>query len=370
MPDSIIPLRELGPPGDPERPHERRDSHDFQGTNGFSAASAAQQGPEKWQQILADLLTDPKELLNFLQLDSADLDIDSQILNSFPLKVPRPYLARMEKRNWHDPLLRQVLPLNQELSATDDGFSPDPLQEIQSNPLPGLLHKYHGRVLLTVAPHCGIHCRYCFRRHFDYQANTPGRESWKNVITYIRQKPEITEVIYSGGDPLAASDRQLAWLTRQLDNIPHLRTLRIHTRMPVVVPQRITDELISWLTGSRLRPVLVLHANHAQELDSSVAASLSRLAANGVTLLNQSVLLSGVNDNLPALIALSEKLFAMHVLPYYLHLLDPVSGVQHFDVPDSRGVALVAQMRELLPGYLVPRLVRERAGAGSKTPLY
>jgi EF-P beta-lysylation protein EpmB len=370
MPDSIIPLRELDHPGDSERSRGCGDASDSQDPQGSDADSAVQQAPEKWQQILADLLTDPKELLNFLQLDSAELDIDPQILDSFPLRVPRPYLARMEKRNWHDPLLRQVLPLDQELSASADGTSRDPLGESSSNPLPGLLHKYHGRVLLTVAPHCAIHCRYCFRRHFDYQGNTPGRKSWEKVIAYIRQNSEIKEVIYSGGDPLAASDRQLAWLTRQLDSIPHLTTLRIHTRLPVVIPQRVTDTLIGWLTQSRLRPVLVLHANHARELDADVAAALNTLDANGVTLLNQSVLLAGVNDNLPALVELSEKLFQMHVLPYYLHLLDPVAGVTHFDVADPRGVELVAQMRELLPGYLVPRLVRERAGARSKIPLY
>jgi len=342
MPESIIQIRDL------------RDS----GT-----------GPEKWQQILADLLTDPKELLNFLQLDPAEINLDPQVLASFPLKVARPYLERMEKGNWHDPLLRQVLPLNQELAVTADGSCRDPLGENSSNPLPGLLHKYSGRVLLTVAPHCAIHCRYCFRRHFDYQTNTPSRRSWEKVITYIRENADIKEVIYSGGDPLAASDRQLAWLTGQLDAIPHLQTLRIHTRTPVVIPQRITDNLLAWLTETRLKPVMVLHVNHARELAADVAASISKLATNGVTLLNQSVLLQGVNDNLPSLTALSERLFELNILPYYLHLLDPVAGAMHFDVPEARGIELIRQLRSTLPGYLVPRLVREQAGADSKIPI-
>lgn len=325
--------------------------------------------PEKWQQILADLLTDPKELLNFLRLDPAEISLDPRVLASFPLRVARPYLDRIEKGNWHDPLLRQILPLNEELVAGKD-TSQDPLDEISSNPVPGMLHKYNGRVLLTVAPHCAIHCRYCFRRHFDYRANTPGRKSWEKVITYIQNNADITEVIYSGGDPLAASDRLLGWLTGQLETIPHLRTLRIHTRTPVVIPQRVTDRLIDWLTQTRLRPVMVLHANHARELDAEVATAANMLTANGVTLLNQSVLLAGVNDNLSALAELGERLFELGILPYYLHLLDPVQGASHFDVPDSRGIELVRQMRSTLPGYLVPRLVREHPGADSKTLVF
>ncbi|MCB1669899.1 MAG: EF-P beta-lysylation protein EpmB [Gammaproteobacteria bacterium] len=324
---------------------------------------------EKWQQILADLVTDPKELLKILDLDPAHLPLDPQVLESFPLKVPRPFLARMEKGNWQDPLLRQVLPLDQELPASDTLATRDPLGEEDSNPVPGLLHKYHGRVLLTVAPHCAVHCRYCFRRHFDYQRNTPGRQAWQSVIDYIARDPQITEVIYSGGDPLAAGDRQLAWLTASLESIPHLRRLRIHTRTPIMIPQRVTSELLAWLTGTRLRPVLVLHSNHARELDEQVADAIDRLSANGLTLLNQSVLLKGVNDNPQALIELSERLFELGVLPYYLHLLDPVQGVRHFEVSEARGLQLVEQLRHRLPGYLVPRLAREVAGAAAKLTL-
>ncbi len=326
-------------------------------------------GPEKWQQILADLVTDPKEMLNFLELDPAGQNLDLRVLEAFPLRVPRPFLRRIEKGNWQDPLLRQVLPLDRELPGIGDDSATDPLDERNCNPLPGLLRKYHGRVLLTVAPHCAIHCRYCFRRHFDYQSNTPGTTAWHDVIDYIRNDQEISEVIYSGGDPLAASDRQLAWLTGELDRIPHIRRLRIHTRTPIVIPQRVTDPLLQWLTHTRLRPVLVLHCNHARELDSDVAGAIRMLAANGITLLNQSVLLKGVNDSLSALTELSERLFQLGVLPYYLHLLDPVQGVRHFEVSEENGRRLVASMRDRLPGYLVPRLAREQAGAGSKLTL-
>lgn len=321
---------------------------------------------EKWPQILADLVTDPKELLQFLQLDPAEMKLDPRVLEAFALKVPRPYLSRMEKGNWQDPLLRQVLPLDQELPSAGERGELDPLDEAAANPLPGLLHKYRGRVLLTVAPHCAIHCRYCFRRHFDYQHNTPGRQAWESVVEYIRADESLTEVIYSGGDPLAAGDRQLAWLTRELESVPHLRRLRIHTRTPIMIPQRVTDSLLEWLTDSRLQPVIVLHSNHARELDLEVARALTRFRARGITLLNQSVLLRGVNDNLPALITLSERLFALGVLPYYLHLLDPVQGVRHFEVAEDTGLALVQAMRDCLPGYLVPRLVREQAGASAK----
>jgi len=321
---------------------------------------------EKWQQILADLVTDPKELLQFLELDPLQLNLDPRVLAAFPLKVPRPFMARMEKGNWQDPLLRQVLPLDRELPVAGDLAATDPLDEGHSNPLPGLLHKYHGRVLLTVAPHCAIHCRYCFRRHFDYRHNTPGRQAWLAVVDYIRQDPDIREVIYSGGDPLAAGDRQLAWLTGQLETVPHLQRLRIHSRTPVMIPQRVTTDLLQWLGNSRLNPVLVVHCNHAREVDDDVARAFNRLRAEGVTLLNQSVLLKGVNDSLSALRELSETLFAAGVLPYYLHLLDPVQGVGHFDVAAARGRSLVTQMQNCLPGYLVPRLVREQAGAGAK----
>lgn len=321
---------------------------------------------EKWQSILAEMVTEPKELLQILGLDPACFSASESILQGFPLKVPRPYIARMEPGNPADPLLRQVLPLG--LEAVPAGLT-DPLGEKQANPLPGLLHKYHGRVLLTVAPHCAVHCRYCFRREFDYAANTPGRLQWQPVFDYLRADPSIHEVIFSGGDPLAAGDRQLAWMAQQVAAIPHVQRLRVHTRTPVVIPQRVTADLLEWLTGTRLKTVLVLHCNHPNEIDTELTAALARLHAAGIPLLNQSVLLRGVNDSAEVLATLSEMLFARNVLPYYLHLLDPVAGTAHFDVPEPEARQIVRQLQARLPGYLVPRLVRELAGQPSKLPL-
>jgi EF-P beta-lysylation protein EpmB len=322
---------------------------------------------EKWQQILADLITDPKELLQLLELDPDKFQLNSSVLQAFPLKVTRPYLARIEKGNWQDPLLKQILPLSEELSGPNLEENQDPLQEADFNPAPGLLHKYQGRVLLTVAPHCAIHCRYCFRRHFDYQSNSPSRQAWSKAIDYIAADQTISEVIFSGGDPLAAGDGQLSWLTSQLENIPHLERLRIHTRTPIMIPQRITDSFVQWLNNSRFKIVVVLHCNHPNEIDSQVTAAFDKLATNGITLLNQSVLLKDVNDSSTILSALSEKLFSANVLPYYLHMLDLVPGVGHFEVDSIRAQQLIAEMQAVLPGYLVPKLVKEEAGNLSKT---
>ena len=324
--------------------------------------------PEKWQQILSDLITDPKELLQLLGLDPAGYAGSDTALQQFPLKAPRPFVARIEKGNWRDPLLLQILPqLAEEQPAEDLVF--DPLGEKQANPLSGLLHKYQGRVLLTTVPHCAVHCRYCFRRHFPYADNAPSRIEWLRVIDYVASDDSIEEVIFSGGDPLAASDRQLEWLINRLAALPHVTTLRLHTRLPVVIPQRVTAALMQVLRRSGKRIVLVLHSNHANELDSEVARSLSMLADNGVTLLNQSVLLRDVNDNLPALIMLSKRLFQQHVLPYYLHLPDKVAGTAHFQVSEQQGRELIKGMQQQLPGYLVPHLVREEAGAAAKIRL-
>jgi EF-P beta-lysylation protein EpmB len=267
-----------------------------------------------------------------------------------------------------DPLLRQVLPLMAERLPLP-GFSCDPLAEAQAMRLPGLLHKFHGRVLLIVSGHCPIHCRYCFRRHFPYAATQPARGDWQRVFDCIAGDPSISEVILSGGDPLSLPDRQLQWLIDGLAAIPQLRRLRLHSRLPVLIPARITPRLVRLLADCRLPVSLVIHANHAQELDEAVAAALAPLRRAGVTLLNQSVLLAGVNDRLDDLCALSERLFAIGVLPYYLHLLDRVAGAGHFAVADERVHELHAGLLARLPGYLVPRLVREVAQAPSKVPL-
>ena len=318
------------------------------------------------QEILSDLITDPDELLQILELDAGACPYSLEALAQFPLKAPRPYVGRIEKGNWQDPLLRQIWPSAAEESR-NEAFVADPLEEGRFNPVPGLLHKYHGRVLLTAAPHCAIHCRYCFRRHFDYQANSPSRMQWQAAFDYIAGDSSIEEVILSGGDPLALSDRQFLWLMESLASIEHVTTVRIHTRLPIVIPQRITAELLGCLGESRLRIVMVVHCNHSRELDGEVAGVFSLLRDNSVTLLNQSVVLKDVNDNSPALIELSKALFQQGVLPYYLHMPDQVAGTEHFYVTDQHAKGLIKALHASLPGYLVPTLVRETPGERGKT---
>lgn len=318
---------------------------------------------ESWQKLLACAITDPAELLKILELDPNLLAPARQAAHDFSLRIPRGFVNRMQKGNPHDPLLLQVLPLGAELQLTP-GFYTDPLAEQAANPIPGLLHKYHGRVLLIMTGSCAINCRYCFRRHFPYSDNNPGSTGWEAALDYIRQDSTIKEVILSGGDPLLAKDAQLAALTQKIADIPHVQTLRIHSRIPVVLPERITDGCVEWLTATRLRCVLVLHINHPQEIDSSVEYAINRL--RNITLLNQSVLLKNINDSSKTLIDLSERLFDIGILPYYLHLLDPVQGTAHFNVEKALACQLITEMANHLPGYLVPRLVQEKAGELSK----
>jgi EF-P beta-lysylation protein EpmB len=321
-----------------------------------------------WQQELADVVREPEELFQLLELPNHLLEQARAACGQFPLRVPRPYLDRIEKGNLDDPLLKQVLPLGEEMIAAP-GYSQDPLGEEQTNPVPGLIHKYHGRVLLIVSPACAINCRYCFRRHFSYEDNKPSRNQWQQALDYIASDPSIHEVIYSGGDPLAASDKQLLWLTEQVAAITHVETLRVHTRLPIVIPQRITDQCLHWLTSTRLQPVMVIHCNHPNELDQDVAQSMNRLHLAGVTLLNQSVLLKGINDDADTLKNLSHALFKLKILPYYLHLLDKVQGAKHFEVSEDNARGLIMQLLTKSPGYLVPKLTKEISGALSKTPL-
>lgn len=324
--------------------------------------------PPAWQAQLAGAIRDPAELCHRLGLDDAWRPGAEAGHELFEVRVPKAFLARMRPGDPHDPLLRQVLPLGAE-TLPAPGFVADPLEEAAHTPARGLIHKYAGRVLLIASPACAVNCRYCFRRHFPYADNAPSRAQWESSLDHLRRDPTIVEAILSGGDPLAASDRQLAWLVERLDAIPHLRRLRIHTRLPVVIPDRADAAMLDWLGRTRLQKVIVLHINHAQEIDDAVIDACARLRAAGATLLNQSVLLRGVNDSLDALAELSERLFEAGVLPYYLHVLDPVAGAAHFDVPDEKARELVAGLREVLPGFLVPKLVREIPGKGSKTPL-
>ncbi|HEY0960757.1 MAG TPA: EF-P beta-lysylation protein EpmB [Pseudomonadales bacterium] len=326
-----------------------------------------------WQEQLADLVTGLPELLAALKLDvaqlhAAGLDVSEAALQQFPLRVPRPYLARMAPGDPHDPLLLQVLPQATELLATP-GYVLDPLGEAPANKHRGLLHKYEGRVLLIATQSCAIHCRYCFRRHFPYAENRPGRAQWQESFDYISADASISEVILSGGDPLASSNTYLQWLVDNLLAIPHVQRLRIHTRLPIMLPARVDSALLQMLGKRRQQVVMVLHANHAQEFDADVDAACARLRAEGVHLLNQSVLLKGINDRADALAALSERLLAAGVLPYYVHMPDKVQGTAHFDVSDGDAHALMQALHARLPGYLVPRLVREESGKPGKTLL-
>lgn len=318
-----------------------------------------------WQIALAQSITDPAELLEILQLPVNLLTHAQAGAALFDLRVPRGFTARMRRGDIADPLLRQVLPLACEAVSTP-GFVHDPVGDCAAMSKPGVLHKYAGRVLLTATGACAIHCRYCFRRHFPYAQANASSDEWTSALNYIAADPAITEIILSGGDPLTLSDRRLADFMCKAQAINHVTRVRIHTRLPVVLPERVTKELLAAFSTSRLRVTMVIHTNHAQEIDDTVRASLDLIKNKGIILLNQSVLLRGVNDNAQTLITLSETLFAAGVLPYYLHLLDKVQGAAHFDVDEQTAQILMAEMSVCLPGYLVPRLVREVAGAPHK----
>jgi L-lysine 2,3-aminomutase len=328
-------------------------------------------GPAGWQRALQDAITDPRELIAVLDLGPEWLDGALAAAERFPLQVPRGFVARMRRGDPHDPLLRQVLPLDAELRDTP-GYSADPVGDLAARTASGVLHKYQGRALLITTGACAVMCRYCFRREFPYDSENAGRGNFAEAVARLRGDPSITEVLLSGGDPLTLNDRRLGGLFRELESIPHLRRIRLHTRLPVVLPERIDAGFLEcWSSLQRLQKVVVIHANHAAELRAApaVAAALRDLRATQTTLLNQSVLLRGVNDSVDALVELSEELFAHDVLPYYLHMLDPVRGAAHFDVPDDAARRLMAGLAARLPGYLVPKLVREVAGADSKTML-
>ncbi len=324
---------------------------------------------QEWGQVLAQSLRSSQQLLAELDLQVTDFPEGLSEALQFPLFVPRSFVKRMRKGNPRDPLLLQVLPLAAE-EQLHSGFTHDPLAEQSTNVQAGLIHKYHGRVLLLAASGCAINCRYCFRRHFPYSENRVARGQWQPALTYIAQDPSITEVILSGGDPLMLQDEHLAELVERIAQIPHVQRLRVHSRLPVVIAERLTGQLTQILTGTRLRSSLVLHVNHPRELTPMHAERLGKLRQAGVTLLNQTVLLKGVNDSAEVLIELSEKLFDHHLLPYYLHVLDRVQGAQHFDLSSSEAYGLYQQMLAQLPGYLVPKLVREEAGQPHKTPLH
>lgn len=320
-----------------------------------------------WQQSLVRAITDPAELLRILALESRWLPAAEAAARQFPLRVPRAFVARMRRGDPHDPLLRQVLPLAEECRDVP-GFTRDPVGDGAAALAPGVLQKYRGRVLLTATGACAVHCRYCFRRHFPYGEANPATDGWRTALDRIAADPSLCEVILSGGDPLTLSDRRLAEFTDALGGIAHVARLRIHTRLPVVLPERVDDGLVRWMRSLRMPVVAVIHANHPREIDPEVAAAIARLRAAGATVFNQAVLLRGVNDSVEALAGLSEALIACGAVPYYLHMLDRVQGAAHFEVDAARARELVTALQARLPGYLVPRLVREVEGAPSKIP--
>lgn len=320
-----------------------------------------------WQQQLARAITEPRQLLEQLDLAADTFGDFSAASRQFSIKLPHAYLRKIRPGDDRDPLLLQIMAQSAE-SHEMPGFKQDPVGDLPASRAPGLLHKYPGRVLLITTGACAVHCRYCFRRHFPYAQEQAGRDQWQSALDYIRAEPSIEEVILSGGDPLVLSDERLATLIDQLQAIPHIRRLRLHSRLPVVLPDRITDRLVDILASSRFDTALVIHANHANEIAADEIRVLRRLQAAGILLLNQAVLLKGINHQPEQQQALSKALFSAGVLPYYLHLLDPVQGAAHFDVSLQQANELMDQLRASLPGFLVPRLVREIEGEQSKTP--
>lgn len=322
----------------------------------------------EWQQSLAEAIRSPRELAERLRLPQDVTGRAAGANQKFSLLVPESFLQRIRPGDLDDPLLRQVLPvLDEELDVP--GFVDDALDEAQFREAPGLLHKYAGRALLVLTGACAIHCRYCFRRHYPYSQEPKRLDDWEPAFAAIEQDESIHEILLSGGDPLMLTDERLAAVVRRLEQIPHLRRLRLHTRLPIVLPNRVTLNLIDLLTSTRLTSVVVVHANHPNELVADCALSLRQLTQAGLMVLNQAVLLRGVNDSVEVLQELSERLIDLGIKPYYLHQLDRVAGTAHFEVPEETGLALVAELRKRLPGYAMPQYVREVPGEPFKVPL-
>ncbi|HUY87640.1 MAG TPA: EF-P beta-lysylation protein EpmB [Pirellulales bacterium] len=321
-----------------------------------------------WQRALREAVRDPRELCRLLELPAEYEAAAVRAAESFGLFAPRGYVARMRTGDPYDPLLRQVLPLGEELTETP-GYGADPVDDTAAALRAGLLQKYHGRALMVTTGACAVHCRYCFRRHYPYSEGPHSLAEWEPALAHLSADITIEEVLLSGGDPLTLVDSWLARLAERLASIRHLRRLRVHTRLPIVIPERVCGELIDWLCGTRLTPIMVVHANHPAEISDSVAAALARLVDAGIPVLNQAVLLRGVNDSADALAELCRRLVDLRVMPYYLHQLDQVQGAAHFEVPEKTGRRLIAELRRRLPGYAVPRYVRETAGKASKSLL-
>lgn len=313
-----------------------------------------------WQRALMEVVTDLKVLASIL-----DLELEEEFKTSFPLRVPKGFIEKMKKGDRNDPLLLQILPVQHENIITQN-FSLDPVQDLNYNPCSGILHKFKNRVLLPISGSCAINCRYCFRRYFPYDENKPSLNAWDEQLNYIKERSEVVEVILSGGDPLMTTDHYLKKLIEKLETIPHIKYLRIHTRIPIVIPERINDSLLSWLKNTRFKTTVVLHCNHPQELCQNIAKGVEALKNINITVLNQSVLLKGINDKVSTLAALSFALHDHGILPYYINLLDRVQGTHHFQVSPEVSAELIRDLACELPGFLLPRFVRDVPGAPHK----
>ena len=321
-----------------------------------------------WQQEMKAAFRTAEELCQFLHIDPKSAGVSDLAASPFPVFVPHNFALRIHPGDPDDPLLRQVLRIDaEEVSPAE--YTTDPIAESHSQIAPGILQKYQGRALMIATGACAVHCRYCFRRHFPYQSAPQGETLWSQSLETIRADSSIQEILLSGGDPLVLSDVLLSQLIGLIEDIPHVRRLRIHTRTPIMIPSRITDELLDRLQHSRLAVWFVVHINHAQELSQEVLDSLDKVIARGIPVLNQAVLLQGVNDSVDVLAELFERLVDAHITPYYLHQLDQVTGASHFEVPIERGKQIMAELRMRLPGYAIPRYVQELPGKLSKTVL-
>tara|TARA_R110002072_G_scaffold157176_1_gene307748 strand:- start:312 stop:1304 length:993 start_codon:yes stop_codon:yes gene_type:complete len=319
-----------------------------------------------WQEQLAQAIRQPADLLEFVGLEAGSIGYSQQAIAQFPVRVPYAFANRIKKNDPNDPILRQVFPYKAE-DAEANGFINDPLAELNVQPLKGLLQKYKSRVLSITTGACAVHCRYCFRRHYPYQESSSSNKHWQASLDLIKNDNSIEEVILSGGDPLTLSDRRLQDICSSLATIKHIKRIRFHTRLPVVLPARITTTLLKQVTDNDKSIIFVIHTNHVNELDNSVSKIIKRLQEFNILVLNQSVLLKGINDSVEALINLSERLVKDNIIPYYLHLLDPVAGAAHYDVPLDEAKKLIDEMQARVSGYLVPKLVKEEIGASSKT---
>lgn len=322
-----------------------------------------------WRDQLRAAIRDPDELVDRLSLPAGLRGPAREAARAFGLVAPEAFVARMRHNDPSDPLLAQVLPIGEELAPAPPSYVADPCGDAAALRAPGLLQKYCGRALLILTGVCAVACRYCFRREYPYADGPGGLAEWQPALDALRDSPDVEEVLLSGGDPLMRPDDWLADLVAQLESIPHLRRLRIHTRLPIVIPDRVDDALLRWLGATRLAPTVVVHSNHPNELDDACTKALLRLVKSGVPVLNQTVLLRGVNDDADTLTELSRRLLDARVMPYYLHQLDPVRGAQHWEVPVARGHELIAELRRRLPGFGVPRYVREVVGAAHKVEL-